>query len=347
MQYRTLLLASTGLLLGACAQDAAPPGSVLSARVGLSGITHNYDGSEQAWRELLDGARQANATFLHLQAPPWSEAETSPGVFDLSYFDAFVRLNSSYNLGYTLDVSTPLGLGAVDLPADLAFSSFGDPALMARYDAYVSAVLTRLSGASHVILHTETAGPYFGNDEKRADFLAYCDLVAHAADHVRAVLPGVKVGVYGTKNESPGILSCLNRATDFFGISYIADRGDDEHRARLAELAGLSGGKPIALFEAGVPTAARLGGSESRQVDFVRLLFEFAAQQGESLLLLSYFQYIDEDPALTRQYVPILFAAYDPEQQEDFIAFFTSLGLLRTDGSPKPAWQEFVTRGSP
>ncbi len=346
MKHQALLLASAGLLLGACAQDAAPTG-VLSARVGLSGITQNYDGSEEKWRELLEGAKQARATFLHLQAPPWSEAETSPGVFDLSYFDAFLRLNPGYNLGYTVDVSTPLGLGAVDLPADLAYSSFEDPELIARYDAYVSAVLTRLSGASHVVLHTETAGPYFENDEKRADFLAYCELVAHAADHVRAVLPGVKVGVYGTKNESPGILNCLNRSTDFFGISYIADRGDDEHRARLAELAGLSGGKPIALFEVGVPTAARLGGSESRQVDFVRLVFEFAAQQGEKLLLLSYYQYIDEDPALTRQYVPVLFAGYDREQQEDLVAFFTSLGLLRTDGSPKPAWQEFKARGTP
>lgn len=84
MKHKALLLAGAGLLFAACAQDAAPPGSVLSARVGLSGITHNYDGSEAKWRELLDGARQANATFQHLQAPPWSYAESSPRVLDLS-----------------------------------------------------------------------------------------------------------------------------------------------------------------------------------------------------------------------------------------------------------------------
>ena len=346
LSVRALFVLGVTFFAAACSSsdDDAPTSGDISARIGLSGVTQNFDGSEEKWRELLDGARVAQVSFLHLQAAPWSEAETASGAFDFSYFDPFVRLNESYRFAYTLDLATPLGLGAPDVPSDLAGIAFDDPLLLVRYKAYIFAALRKLSAATEVVLHTETAGPFFENDERSESFLAYCRLIGAAADYVRELRPGVRVGVYGTKNESPGILQCLNRSTDFFGIGYIGDRGDEDYETVISSLADQAGDKPIGFFEAGIPTAARLGGTEERQSEFVHYLFSFAAARGSRLSFLSYFQRIDLDESVVRGFVPTLFAQYSDAEREDAVAFFTSLGLVRADGTPKPAWELFRTQ---
>jgi hypothetical protein len=334
-----LLTSLVIFVLTSCAgggSDGAPRGH----QVALAGFTQNFDSSENKWRQLLDAAREAGVTSLHIQAPPWAEVELSPGVFDLSIFDSFFQMLAEYNLDYSVDIATPLGISAVDVPSDFTFKSFDDPDLFTRYERYVAAVLNRFSKATHVILHTETAGSFFGSADEK-DFQDYCELVSRTTDFVRATLPGVGVGVYGTKNESREILACLNKSTDFFGISYIADRGDDDHLALLTELAAQAGNKTLVINEAGIPTSPRIGGSEQAQVEFVGMMNEFARSLGDQLQFYSYYLYIDDDESIVRQYVPAFFPNYSEQQKEDLIAFFSSLGLHRADGTPKPAWAVF------
>ena len=327
-------------ILGCSSGETTP--DQREAQIGISGLTQNFDGEISKWKELLDGAREANVHFLHLQTPRWSEAEPSPGVFDFSYFDGYFQLKGDTTFRYTLDVATPLGLGAVDVPKDISFRSFSDTQLISRYQAYLLEVLTRFPAATHLVLHTETAGPFFGNDADSSDFRDYCDFISEAAMFIRSKAPNMKVGIYGTKSESRDILSCLNRSTDFFGISYLADRGDSDHLSNLTELINQAGEKPVALIEVGIPTAPRLGGSEEKQSEFVQLLFKLLATEGDHVLFLSYYQFIDEQESVTSAYVPILFPQFTQEQQQDLIAFLSSLGLHRADRSPKPAWQLFL-----
>jgi hypothetical protein len=321
--FKTLPLVLLLLLIASCSSsgessDSSQPNpdqsSALQGRIGISGITQNYEGSTESWKQLLEEANAIGAERLHLQAPRWSEAEASPGSFDLSYFDPFIQLIGEFQLAYSVDIATPLGLGSVDLPTDLVFSSFTDPVLIERYLQFVEAVLDKLNGASHVILHTETAGPFFNNDPNSSDFQDFCDLISITAKHVRTVRPGLKVGIYGTKDESPELLSCLNRSTDFFGIGYIADRGDAPHQAILSRLVSQSSGKPVVLFEAGIPTSTLLGGSEDAQTAFVNLIFDFAAEQGDNLLFFSFYQMFDESIEVTSQYVPLLFSNFLTER---------------------------------
>ena len=199
------LLLSLLLMLPGCSGGGSEKTSS-APRVALAGFTQNFDGSRAKWRQLLDGAQEAGVSSLHLQAPPWSEAQAIPGSFDLSYFDAFLQIIGDYSLTYSIDIATPLGISEVNVPADVAFSSFADPALFGRYQRYVKAVLGRLNRATEVVLHTETAGSFFESSGESEEFLAYCDLISKTANLVRETLPGVRVGIYGTKNESREIL---------------------------------------------------------------------------------------------------------------------------------------------
>jgi hypothetical protein len=333
-----------GVVLGVIGcGDAGSAGPTL-ARVGVSGLTQNYAATDAAWRDLMDRAEASGATFVHLQAPPWPEGEPTRGDFDLRAFDGFFRLRGEYALEYTLDIPTPLGLGSQAVPPDVEFTSYGDPALEARYFEYVTHLIETFDGARHVILHTETIGPVFGNDPEDPEFVALCGLVGRTADHVRAARPGVQVGVYGTLAESAAVLECLNRRTDFFGVSTLLDRGDADPEATFTRIRELAGGRPIAICEAGIPTAGRVGGSEARQVAYVDALFDLREALGEQLLFVSYYQVFDEDPSVTRMYAPVLFPDWDDETLEDFVQWISSLGLHRVDHGPKPAFARFVER---
>lgn len=332
------------ILLGSLGCGEVGPASATLARVGVSGLTQNYATTDDAWRDLLDRAEASGVGFVHLQAPPWPEGEPTRGAFDLRAFDGFFRLRGEYSLEYTLDIPTPLGLGGPAVPPDVAFTSYGAPALADRYFEYVTHLLERFEGARQVILHTETIGPVFANDAQDPEFVALCELVGRTADHVRSVRPGAQVGVYGTLAESAAVLECLNRETDFFGVSTLLPRGDQDPEEAFAQIRELAGARPIGIAEAGIPTASRVGGSEERQTAYVDALFDLREELGEQLLFVSYYQVFDEDESVTRVYAPMLFPEWDPETLEDFIQWISSLGLHRADHSPKPAFARFEAR---
>ncbi|MFN8391826.1 MAG: hypothetical protein U0136_16170 [Bdellovibrionota bacterium] len=348
MRSRNLLLICVGFAAAffiSCSSggsDEPDTTTELSAqtRVGLSAITKNYDPSEASWRQLLDAAKESGVGLVHIQSPRWSETEIERGTYQFNDFVNFFELNRTYRIPYTLDVATPLGLGTPDVPPDLQFHSFDDPQLLIRYRAFLTAVLERFNEATDVVLHVETVGSYFSG-ELAPQFMDFCSVINNAVQLAKEIRSGVRVGVYLSADERADIRSCLNRSTDFYAVTYLADRGDSDFRAAFRAIEALPKDKPVALVEAGLPTSSRLGGSEERQIDFVNSLFSLAGSMGDRLTFFSYYHAYDEDPAVTRQYVPSTFPQFDANQQEDLIAFLTTLGLHRTDGTAKPAWNVF------
>lgn len=308
----------------------------------ISGVTNSYRTTREAWTQLLDAAKEADVSSIHLQPLGWGESETSPGKFNFTDFEQLFAIKEGYGLSYTLDVGTPVGILRHDLPADLEFVSFRDPEMIRRYRAYVAANLSRFNNATHVILHTETASTFLADDPDA--FAAYCDLLASTADYVRSLLPKTKVGIYATADDSAEALAKMGRNTDFFSFGYNADRGDLDHRATLERLYATAGKKRIGIHEIGTPTAPRVGGSETAQVAFVNLIFDLATQHANQLEFMSYYQAFDEDPAVTSVWLPAMFPDWSDEMKGDGLAWFGSLGLHRFDGAPKPAWATFKQR---
>lgn len=345
MRYKALKLLVIGsLFLIACAgeetTDSAPASN--SVPFGISGGPNSYRTTREAWKQLLDATSEAGASFVHLEPLGWREAELSPGQFNFTDFDEYFAIKDSYSLGYTLDIGTPVGISRYDLPADLEFVSFRDPEMIRRYRAYVAATLKRFPNPTHVILHTETASSFLEDDPD--GFAAYSDLLASTADYVRSLAPKTKVGIYATAFDSSEALAMMGRNTDFFSFGYNADRGDLDHKRTLERLYSAAGNKRIGIHEIGVPSAERVGGSETGQVSFVNLAFDLAAQHSQQLEFMSYYQAFDEDPAVTAVWLPALFSDWSDEMIQDGLAWFGSLGLRRTDGSPKPAWATFKQR---
>ena len=337
------MLCAVSLAFGCGDESSADPNpSSRSTVLAISGVTNSYRTTRDAWKQLLDVAAEAGVSSIHLQPLGWGEAETSPGTFNFTDFDELFALKDKYALSYTLDIGTPVGISRHDLPADLEFVSFRDPEMIRRYRAYIAAHLNRFNNPTHVILHTETASNFLADDPEA--FAAYCDLLASTADYVRSLAPKTKVGIYATADDSADALAKMGRNTDFFSFGYNADRGDLDHKATLKRLYGMAGNKRIGIHEIGIPTAARVGGSEAAQVAFVNLIFDLAAQHASQLEFISYYQAFDEDPAVTSVWLPAMFPDWSDTMQQDGLAWFGSLGLHRFDGTPKPAWATFKQR---
>jgi hypothetical protein len=344
-----LLLAAT-LLAGCGGSDEGEDGDEKDEGVGakgeavfgLAGGPNSYQTTTAAWKQLLDAVEEAGGTSVHLQPLGWGEAEIAPGVFNVSDFDELLPLLADGSMAYTLDVGTPVGIESTDLPADMTFTSFDDPELKSRYEAYVTATLATFPKPTHVILHTETASHFLGDDS--AAFAAYCDLLSTTVDLVKAKVPGVKVGVYATEDDSAAALDKMTRNTDYFSFGYNANRGDVDHRAKIEALVALAGDRKFGVHEIGIPTAARVGGSETKQVEFVNLVFDLATAWGERLEFLAYYQAFDEDPAVTEAWLPATFPDWTDEMKADGIAWFGSLGLQTYKAEPKPAWATFKER---
>ncbi len=340
--FKLLLLSS--LLLISCAgdgaADSAPSPSTVS--FGISGGPNSYRTTRDAWKQLLDAAAEAGAAFLHIQPLGWREAELTLGQFNFADFEEFFAIRERYRLNYTLDIGTPVGISRYDLPADLEFVSFRDPEMIRRYRAYVAATLKRFPHPTHIILHTETASHFLEDDLD--GFTAYCDLLASTADYIRSLVPESKVGIYATADDSAEALAMMGRNTDFFSFGYNADRGDLDHKKTLERLYSAAGSKRIGIHEIGTPTASRVGGSETKQVEFVNLAFDLAAKHAQQLEFMSYYQAFDEDPEVTSVWLPAMFPDWSDEMKADGLAWFGSMGLHRTDGTPKPAWATFKQR---
>lgn len=315
----------------------------------LSGLTQNYNETDEAWAEIFAKAKDLGVQNLHLQAGTWQEIESTEGSFILSYLDGFLKAmmkEENQDFSYSLDVATPLGIGGPKVPPHVNFTTWDSAEMFAQYKGYLDAVFAILPHPTYVMLHTESAGYYFTEEQQHQEELAaFQTLLNNTSKYIKSILPAAaaaKIGVYGGKPESAETLRQLNLDTDYFGLTYIADRGDEDFEFQLRQLLERAPpDKPIAIVEAGVPTHERVGGSDVRQQAYVETLFQLAREYGDRMEYISYYQALDEEEWVTRSYVPILFPDWTGDTFEDAVKWFSSLGLYRADGEPKPAVATF------
>ena len=92
----------------------------------------------------------------------------------------------------------------------------------------------------------------------------------------------------------------------------------------------LAHGRKLVIQEAGYPSAARLGSSSAAQATFVRDVFRAWNRHPRAIPFLSFFALFDQRGR-----------PCSPSAKTDAAAFFCTLGLHRSDGSDKPAWDAF------
>ncbi len=179
----------------------------------------------------------------------------------------------------TLDA---LDVGGPRAPAELAALALDDAALAARYDRLTDYALDQLPDVNVTALFfASNVDVPLGDDA--AKHAAFATFVTHAAAHVHAARPKVKVGFVVTAGGAVAAkehFAAAWAASDVVGVTYLPIDAAAQVRpvgmvaSDLDALAAaLPAGKPIVLREVGYPTAAACGSSDAAQVAFVSATF--------------------------------------------------------------------------
>jgi hypothetical protein len=347
-----VLLAGAAILLGL----AAPPtgnadgaGTGRGPEIGIVTLAADWRDDADAIAELYAYARQAGATSTYLYAgASWPDAEPAPGAFDFT--SAAPQIQASQAYGFTtwaLDVPLPFYFGEPSVPADLTFVSYDDPVMIARYLAYVEALLRTYGSPSHVVLHTEGAGSDF--IAGTTDFDQFCSLVGTTARFIMARFPGTLVSNYNTDYESAEISDCLNREMTWWADGLVLDVPAAEMPAaivtRLDRVRRLAGDQPIGLIEVNYASGDVAGErTADDQARFVDAFFDYLEAHPEAFVFANWYGLFDETPAITRSWVTAQFGDLGDAFVESMIAQWSTQGLLERSGAPKPAWTRWIER---
>jgi hypothetical protein len=101
----------------------------------------------------------------------------------------------------------------------------------------------------------------------------------------------------------------------------------------------LAGDKPLVLQELGYPSSPANGSSEAMQAAFFTDAIAAWRARRTRMPFVSLFLLHD----LTAEQCADFGVYYNLPNQPTFISFLCSLGLRRTDGTPKPAWNAVRT----
>jgi hypothetical protein len=285
------------------------------------------------------GVRGVIATYT------WSALEPTPGHIDVS------QLQNGLEYYHQKGLKVLLGIQVIntvrrEVPSDLAAVSFDDPQFIARFHTLLDAVRGALSGAEQYLSIGNEVDVYLQAQptEWKAYTSFYADAVAYLHDHSPGLLIGVTTTFGGSAGESGAMVHSLNASSDVVILTYYPLQGDAQAlpptspATDIPRMVSLAGGKPVVLQEAGYPSGGLNASSEAAQQQFVTELFQAWHAAGNNAPFLSYFLLYDFDTT-TCNALGTYYGSMDPA----FLSYLCTLGLRHSDGTPKPAWDAFVT----
>lgn len=298
------------------------------------------------------GAGRTNAYMF------WNLVEPEPGVFDWSSTDPAVSLSRDNGLAVTLFFSVVNGASLGPFPGWMGEDLESvDPE---RLSAVLDAALSRYGAVDSLIIAGQ-AEEQFRYSEQGAR--AYLELFEQVYSELKARHPDVTIGnafsLHGVINKNLGHLVEQLGSGDFVAFTYFPvdslndiSRTPSEARADLEAALELSGGRPAAFFEAGWSTSGFVGGSEADQAEFAGELLDFYEQNRDSVEFVTWYRQHDRpegscsfSPELTEGAVSVGGSAElgSSEHVAQRLGHYVcASGLLREDGSPKPAWSVFA-----
>jgi len=339
-----MLAAILSLALLAGTPRASHPASQAvrsSAALGLA-VNLPETASDADRRKALEEARRSGVTLFALEVS-WSAAEPRPRQYDVSEVTRTARLLRQS--GATLHLDLPLVKGrARDLPSDLAATAFDDPKLSVRLGRLLDALGPALLDFSTLSLGNE-ADSYFA--DKPEELRAYRRLFDGAVEFLEKKTPRLAVGVTTaapTESRAPLVAAALHQKSPVLFYVYSPFFADDPfvHRPPAAlerdwkAILRSAAGRPVAFTEVSFSSALENASSPEKQAEFVGRLRRFlAAADGSRLLFARYVSWRDVGPSSPSETQ----ASPDAPRRG---AFFANRGLRKSDGSPKPAWREWM-----
>lgn len=322
----------------------ATAGPERSFMMGISTLPRELNG--KAYSETFDLAAKHGEMVLIQRTPPWADfvpgADISEATAKTTASEKAAVANKHLRLFFAID-PTDGSTGRdrlAGLPASMASKDFSDPGVRSAFLAYAQYVAINYHPA-YMALGVEMN---LYSQKNKGDFENFKSLYFEAYDRVKAASPETQVTVTWQYEDLQGklptgdkhfpawqLIKAFESKMDVASIStypsFAYARVSDMPSNYYSQLRGFTD-KPIVIAEMGYSSAAGErginNGSEVEQSAFVA-------------------RALTEAQDLKMPFI-IWFAGWDPAYAKDTaFGVFQHIGLLRTDGSEKPAWALWAT----
>ncbi len=267
------------VLVGGCSLEAGPLASPQQAGVRVFGLeVSERPGLDLA--EQLGIARSAGARAVPLTIR-WSAAERDRGALDLSRWEDALRLARARGHTVLLNVST-FDRNDRLFPRDLMDRPLDDPRVLARFGAFVDAVL---DVAGREVAYVSFADDFDAHLQRhpldRDAWGALETFVQAGIDPLRERRPEISTGIILAAPLDPSTpIEGLVARSDVIFADYAFSQRDheggpfDHVAAEIDALVRAADAKPLIVREASYPTDAEHAGTALGQAQFVHALFE-------------------------------------------------------------------------
>jgi len=314
-----------------------------SPLIGMDATPHENSGAgKRAKLAALRQAYDAGMTLLHI-APKWNEFERSQGQFDLNDdADAIGEFAEEFDLPIALNLRI-VDTNQRSMPKAYERWSFDDERLAERVRTALRALPRSYKRHSRIVAIGNEIDGYFSSH--RNEIAAYASLMRRVRDTVRSEFPNAQFTVNFTFSAADDIdrYREITSLTDLASFTYYPLNGDFTMRPP-SELAGdvsrmleSAGDKRLYIQEIGFASAKRLRSSESLQAEFYSKVFALLREHRDRIAGATFLFMSD----LPRSVVDSLGTYYRLPNSDNFKAYLETLGALRRDGTPKPAWDVF------
>ncbi|GAC1658267.1 MAG: hypothetical protein NVS4B3_25520 [Gemmatimonadaceae bacterium] len=274
----------------------------------------------------------------------WSALEPDAGRLDVRQVRDDVAFARSRGMKVLLGIQT-INTTAKETPADLQTIAFDDARMKGRFHTLVDSLAPLFGDVAYISVGNEV-GVYLTTANA---WPAYTAFYSDAVAYVHAKAPAMRVGATTIYSSAAGPeraqSQALNAASDVIIFTYYPlgasfhPTGPLAARDAFPGMISLAAGKPVIVQELGYPSAVLLNSSEADQAAFVTdALAQWTAQSASAMPFVNIFLLHD----LTQAQCDAYGVYYGLPTNADFKAYLCSLGMRRTDGTPKAAWPALV-----
>jgi hypothetical protein len=299
------------------------------------------------WEEALG----VGLSIARVQAS-WDDLEPQAGEYDTQSLEEALQTYSSQGLQILLSITAYDSEGP-EQPADIDDLLFDDPILISRFNALMDEIVPLMEqyGVFAISIANEPDNDFGEIHNLEDEILTFLKQVK---PHIHSLNSNIAVTVTLAEGNldftKPGMSEIISASDiacwNFYGmtlhnsIPYFSVQNENEILTDLEEMVDASMGKQIVMQEVGLHAGSTLlDSSEEIQRNFYESFFEFM-QNNQDIRAAYAFQLVDWSPETTELFLQSgsgddLYNAYSEHLQ--------TLGLINySDGSIKPAWNEFL-----
>ncbi|MCH9658427.1 hypothetical protein K0U27_07000 [archaeon] len=308
---------------------------------------------DQIYSEASDAGIGRSNIYLF-----WNLVEPVRGEFDWRQSDVLMSLNKKNDLKVTLYFSIINGETLGPFP-----SWIGNPSLKSigedRIDSVLDAILSRYDIIDTVILAGETESQFRYHEQ---NIPVYKELFNGVYEKIKEKHPDVKMGnafaLHQVLNKNlQSIVTDLD-VGDFIAFSYSpVDTLNDIVKTPQAAIEDLhnmfdlAGDKKVGIFEISWSTSEFVGGTDNGQSEFMEKSFEFYTENESELEFLTWYRQYDrlegtcaiDDHNIVDDTLSVGGSGFGSSEHviERLSNYVCNAGLINSDGSHKPSWNEF------